>query len=319
MVALVVSIFSLGWNMYNSWVVLQLTIEQQKLEHFEPWVEISSITEIKLIGHQFYHETAFPVKIAVASPHPYRIEVVNQTLLHLHDDIREGNWLLPEYLNKTRVRLLKATSFLADEGVRSHTLCLPLEAVLGVSQDAPPKMDVGSFQFKIKFLDISSRKEKTIDVWAGVAWRASLLLDLTAEFVALPEELVAGRTYEITIRVKNIGKTDAGEFNVELSANGGIVEKTEIGGLLSGASLTIPLQWTPEELFPGDYTLTLTVDPEDWIDELDETNNVAAVEVTVSPKPREVIWYEQWGPIIAGAVTIVIIVIIAVVITRERR
>jgi len=317
--ALIVSLLSLVWHTYNSWTILQLTIEQQRLEHFEPWVEISSVAKIKLIGHQIYHETVLPVRIEVASPHPYRIEVMNQTLLLLQEDVGESNWLLPEYLNQTGVRLLEATSFIVGEGARSHTLCVPVEAVLGVSQDAPPEMDVGSFEFKIGFLDITSRKARTIDVRADVVWAASLLLDLTAEFVNLPEELVAGRTYEITIRVKNIGRTDTEGFNVELSANRDIVEKKEIGGLLSGASMTIPLQWSPGEFSPGDYTLTLTVDPEDWIDELDETNNVAAVEVTVSPKPREVIWYKEWGPIIAGAVTIVIVVIIAVVITRERR
>jgi len=145
------------------------------------------------------------------------------------------------------------------------------------------------------------------------------LPDLTVEFVDLPEEFVAGRSYGIKAQVRNIGENESGTFYVELKANGASVQEIEVESLAAGASTTVTFTWTPEELFPGDYTLTVTVDPEDDVAEADETNNTATTEVTVSPKPREVIWYEQWGPIIAGAVTIVIIVIIAVVITRQRR
>jgi len=130
---------------------------------------------------------------------------------------------------------------------------------------------------------------------------------------------VAGRSYGIKAQVRNIGENESGTFYVELKANGASVQEIEVESLAAGASTTVTFTWTPEELFPGDYTLTVTVDPEDDVAEADETNNTATTEVTVSPKPREVIWYEQWGPIIAGAVTIVIIVIIAVVITRQRR
>ena len=145
------------------------------------------------------------------------------------------------------------------------------------------------------------------------------LPDLTVEFVDLPEEFVAGRTYGIEAQVRNIGEGDAETFNVELKANGASVQEIEVESLAAGADVTLAFTWTPGELFPGDYTLTVTVDPEDEVTEADETNNSATTEVTVSPKPREVIWYEQWGPIIAGAVTIVIIMIIALVITRQRR
>jgi len=317
--ALIVSLLSLGWNIYNSWTILQLTIEQQELEHFEPWVRVSAVGEIKLVGHQAYHKTAFPLEIEVASPHPYRIEVMNQTSFSLNDDVRESTWLLPEYLNQTGIGLLKATGFLGSEGVRSHTLYMPVGAILSPSQDAPPEMDVGSFWLKIKFLDITSREEKIIDVRTDVVWKESLLRDLLIEFFLLPEEFVAGRTYEITIQVKNVGETDVGTFNVELRANEDLLNKTEIVGLPSRASLTLPLKWTPSRYFPGDYILRAIIDPDDHVDELDETNNIATVEVTVSPPPREIIWLEEWGPIIAGAVTIVIIVIIAIVITRERR
>jgi len=130
---------------------------------------------------------------------------------------------------------------------------------------------------------------------------------------------VAGRTYGIRAQVRNIGEGDAGTFNVELRANGASVQEIEVEGLAAGADTTLTFTWTPGEFFPGDYTLTVTADSGNDVTEADETNNIATTEVTVSPKPREVIWYEQWGPIIAGAVTIIIIVIIAMVITRQRR
>jgi len=146
-----------------------------------------------------------------------------------------------------------------------------------------------------------------------------LLPDMTVEFADLPEEFVAGRTYGIRAQVRNIGEGDAGTFNVELRANGASVQEIEVEGLAAGADTTLTFTWTPGEFFPGDYTLTVTADSGNDVTEADETNNIATTEVTVSPKPREVIWYEQWGPIIAGAVTIIIIVIIAMVITRQRR
>jgi len=146
-----------------------------------------------------------------------------------------------------------------------------------------------------------------------------LLPDLTVEFVDLPEEFEAGRTYAIRAQVRNIGEGDAETFNVALKANGASVQQIEVESLAAGASTTLAFTWTPGEFFPGDYTLAVTADSGNDVTEADETNNIATTEVTVSPKPREVIWYEQWGPVIAGAVTIIIIVIIAIVITRQRR
>ena len=316
---LIISVVALGFSIFVWTEQQRITIQLQRLEHFKPWVEISGVGMIKLIGHSIYQKTAFPIEIKVASPHPYRIEVMNQTSFQLYENVRESSWLLREYANKTRVELVKAASLVADEGVNSHALYIPVEALFGVSEDAPPEIVIGDFCLKLMFLDISSNEEKTFDVETKVMWIASLLRDLTVEFFILPETFEEGRTYEITIQVKNIGETDAGAFNVELRANEDIVNKTEIGGLLSGAILTMPLKWTPKGFFPGDYILKIMVDSEDQIDELDETNNIATVEVIVFPRSKYIYWLEDWGPIVAGAVTIVIIVIIAVVITRQRR
>jgi hypothetical protein len=130
------------------------------------------------------------------------------------------------------------------------------------------------------------------------------LPDLTAEFTDLPESFLAGTNYDITVLVTNVGESAVGAFDVDLRANGVLVNSVEVSGLSAGTSTTVSFAWTP--VTAGDYTLAAAVDPENVIVEANETNNVVTASVNVTMVP----WYVDWWPIIAGAIIIVLILVL---------
>ena len=160
---------------------------------------------------------------------------------------------------------------------------------------------------------VDELNETNNEISISVSVKTKPLPDLTVEFVDLPEKFVAGTEYEVKALVKNVGEADAGSFNVELKANEASIEKVPVEGLAAGSSTTVTFKWKPEEA--GDYTLKATVDPENLIEEKDETNNAATVAVTVSAPP--VPWYVQWWPLIV-IVIIIIVALAAYLVIRKR-
>jgi len=162
---------------------------------------------------------------------------------------------------------------------------------------------------------VTELNEENNQISLTVTVKPKPLPDLTVEFTGLPDEFVAGTEYEIKALIKNIGEAEAGTFSVKLEANEAAVGTVQVESLAAGSSTTASFTWKPEKA--GDYTLKATVDPENLIEESDETNNTAATSVTVTSPP--VPWIVQWGPAIAIAVIIIIIVIAIVMVTKRRQ
>jgi len=160
---------------------------------------------------------------------------------------------------------------------------------------------------------VDELNETNNEISISVSVKPKPLPDLTVEFVDLPEEFVAGTEYEVKALVKNVGEADTEGFNVELKANEASLGKVPVEGLAAGSSTTVTFTWKPEEA--GDYTLKATVDPENLIQEKDETNNAATSVVTVAAPP--VPWYIQWWPLIA-LVIIIIVALAAYMVIKKR-
>ena len=112
---------------------------------------------------------------------------------------------------------------------------------------------------------------------------------LTAEYqeptAEKPDLLVSGITVKhnyfsgawvdlsntVSVTVENNGAGNAGSFNVALYADGAEVDTQSVAGLAAGASSVVSFDWTPDEV--KTYTLKAEVDPEDVVDETNETNN----------------------------------------------
>ena len=112
---------------------------------------------------------------------------------------------------------------------------------------------------------------------------------LTAEYqeptAEKPDLLVSGITVKhnyftgawvdlsntVSVTVENNGAGNAGSFNVALYADGAEVDTQSVPGLAAGASSVVSFDWTPDEV--KTYTLKAEVDPDDALDESDETNN----------------------------------------------
>jgi len=134
---------------------------------------------------------------------------------------------------------------------------------------------------------------------------------LTVGFADIPQPFEAGTAYDIDVLVRNIGEAAAGQFNVELAADGTFVGSVQVNGLAAGSSTTVTFTWTPQ--VAGDYTLRAIADPENAVAEENEANNEATALVTVAAPP-----YPWW---IIGVVVIVVVVIAVVVayLLRKRR
>jgi subtilase family serine protease len=91
-----------------------------------------------------------------------------------------------------------------------------------------------------------------------------------------------GEVVLIDVEVYNKGRADAGDFKVEFFVDGvSRANNTLIVG--SNSTNTMQFTWTATE---GTHEIAIKVDPEDAIGELDESNNNASRQITVSAKTK---------------------------------
>lgn len=104
-------------------------------------------------------------------------------------------------------------------------------------------------------------------------------IDLITTALETPPTLYAHLTNTISATIKNNGTGNASSFNVSLSADGSLIDKTEVSGLDAGESKLVSFSWAPSRT--GDFELCVTADCDSNVNESDEENNVLCKNVTV--------------------------------------
>ncbi|RLI81424.1 MAG: hypothetical protein DRP01_10905, partial [Archaeoglobales archaeon] len=83
----------------------------------------------------------------------------------------------------------------------------------------------------------------------------------------------------VDVTIANVGDGDAEGFNVSLYADGELVGVKTVESLVAGGEVTLEFEWTPSEA--KTYELRAVVDPDNVVDEINETNNRMIVTVEV--------------------------------------
>lgn len=101
--------------------------------------------------------------------------------------------------------------------------------------------------------------------------------DLTVKAVTAPEKVVAGADYTVDVTVANDGLLDAGEFTVELYADGTLAATETVSGLASGVSTTISFERTMSAIAtePVKYHAAITY----LTDDAPDNNTSESIEV----------------------------------------
>ena len=101
--------------------------------------------------------------------------------------------------------------------------------------------------------------------------------DLELKAVTAPAKVNAGEDYDVTVTVRNRGLADAGEFTVELYADGENVAAATVEGLAAGATLEQKFNMTMSALATSTVELSAAIVY--TADENDANNTCAPVEV----------------------------------------
>ena len=91
--------------------------------------------------------------------------------------------------------------------------------------------------------------------------------------------VVANHTYNLNATVKNIGSGTATESNVTLHAETTLIGTLPVPRLDAGASKEVQFTWTPTD--SGTYTLEVTADASNEVNETDEANNILSKNIEV--------------------------------------
>ena len=98
-----------------------------------------------------------------------------------------------------------------------------------------------------------------------------------------PVSPIAGQQVTINLTISNNGNADAKAFNVSMFVNGTKVADQRLEGLNVSSSQLITFKWTPTAA--GTYEIKIVVDPENAVDESNETNNEVSFTISVTPSP----------------------------------
>jgi len=106
--------------------------------------------------------------------------------------------------------------------------------------------------------------------------------DLTVTAIGTPARFRAEVVNPVSAVVENVGSENATSFNVSLKVNDTVVDTTTVASLEAGENISVDFTWTPPQ--EGNYTLNVTADANDEVEESDETNNSLTEDVTVLEK-----------------------------------
>ena len=115
-------------------------------------------------------------------------------------------------------------------------------------------------------------------------WASAPVKKPDLNVTAIENSAIYSGTYNIIkATVKNVGNASAGQFNVTLNDGSAVVDTETVTSLGVGASTTVKFLWTPTAT--GAYTLNVTADSDNNVDEWVETNNSKTKSVTASTIP----------------------------------
>ncbi|MEM4525551.1 MAG: cobaltochelatase subunit CobN, partial [Methanothermobacter sp.] len=97
------------------------------------------------------------------------------------------------------------------------------------------------------------------------------LPDLLIKNTDLAIDLIVNETYKFKAWISNNGPVDASQVRVDFYDNGVRVGTQNIPVIASGQTVIVEFNWTPTTV--GVHTLQLIIDPENRIQEINETNN----------------------------------------------
>jgi PKD repeat protein len=122
------------------------------------------------------------------------------------------------------------------------------------------------------------------------------LPDVTPIFITVSQRERLG--YSVTVVIENQGSFDSGSLIVYLEVNAQVMEQIEIENLSPETSTIVYYEWEPN--LEGIYTIKVMVDPDNFVDEVVETNNelitiygVELPDLTVSVKTLPMELFEK--------------------------
>jgi PGF-pre-PGF domain-containing protein len=104
--------------------------------------------------------------------------------------------------------------------------------------------------------------------------------DLAAVNLTVPGDITAGTACTVTGTVKNVGDAASRACSATLTAGDLGIGTAAVGALAPGETAEVSFTWTPATA--GEATLTLAVDPDAEIPDVDRKNNARTVTVTVA-------------------------------------
>jgi len=97
-----------------------------------------------------------------------------------------------------------------------------------------------------------------------------------------PSKLVVGEECIVNVTIMNIGKAEASLFEVSLKVNNTAVQTRTVEGLKVNETADLSFSWEPQK--QGDYELTVVIDPDGKLYELNKDNNILCITATVVKK-----------------------------------
>lgn len=154
-------------------------------------------------------------------------------------------------------------------------LALPLSALVVLAQ--PPASEIAPLEpSEVKLWSDSALLRGS---GSGLGSGADLALS-SSDIAFDPSAPTTADTITIKATIHNVGDAWAVGVVVRFSANGVTIGDKTISRIKYGRTQTASIGWIPGAA--GTYTVTVVVDPDNKISELDENNNTASAPVTVS-------------------------------------
>lgn len=105
-----------------------------------------------------------------------------------------------------------------------------------------------------------------------------------AEITSTPAAPLAGEDVRLTIKLRNLGAAKASGVMLRVLRDSDVLSQQTVSSISAGSSTTRYVTWDIPADLPGERTFKIAVDPDNAIPETDETNNLAAHVVTVTPR-----------------------------------